>query len=262
MINKRYRKPHQYKKRKSIFHAKFLVFGFLLVLFSGAVFYGLFFWKVFWVEKVVVSGEEKISQEDIKFLVDGKLENKTLFLDTKSIFKVDTDQIKDDILTTFPQVASAEVRKSFFDTVNVEITERSAVAVWCGGGEKCFLLDEKGVIFEEASKDAELLLIETNQSPEEAVLGSMVVPQEKVSQVLTIQFKLNNLIQIPVTTAKILDERLDVLTREGWTIRFNLKGDLDWQITELKLALEKQISPEKRRGLEYIDLRFSRVYYK
>jgi len=55
---------------------------------------------------------------------------------------------------------------------------------------------------------------------------------------------------------------LDAETTEGWTVRFNLKGDLDWQVTELRLALEKQISPEKRKSLEYIDLRFSRVYYK
>lgn len=259
---KSYRKPHRYKKRKPIFRKKFLALGFLVLIAAGAVFYGLFFWKIFWVEKVVINGEEKIVRENIKSLVDGGLENKALFLDTKSIFAVDTDQIKADILAAFPQVASAEVRKSFFDTVNVEITERSAVAVWCYENKECFLLDEKGIIFEEASKDSGLLLIETDRTPEKVVLGATVVPQEKVSQALTIQFKLNNLLQISAVTAKILDERLDVLTRESWTIRFNLKGDLDWQMTELKLTLEKQISPEKRRELEYIDLRFSRVYYK
>lgn len=261
-MKKYYRKPHRYKKRKQIFSKKFLALGFLALAVTGIIFYGLFFWKVFWVDKVVINGEEKIVQENIKSLVDGQLENKALFLDTKSIFAVDTDRIKADILTAFPQVASVEVRKSFFDTVNVEITERSAVAVWCDKSEKCFLLDEKGVIFEEASKDAGLLLIETNQMPEEVILGETVVPQEKISQALIIQFKFNNLLQISVITARMLDERLDVLTREGWVARFNLKGDLDWQVTELKLALEKQISSEKRKNLEYIDLRFSRVYYK
>ncbi len=261
-MRRSYRKPHRYKKRKPILSKKFLVFGFLVLASAGVVFYGLFFWQVFWVEKVVINGEEKIVRENIKSLIDGRLENKALFLNTKSIFAIDADQIKADILATFPRVASAEVRKSFFDTVNVEIIERSAVAIWCDKNEKCFLLDEKGVIFEEAAKDSGLLLVETNQIPKEVILGETVVPQEKVSQALTIQFKLNNLLQISVVNAKILDERLDVLTREGWTVRFNLKGNVDWQITELKLALEKQISPEKRKSLEYIDLRFSRVYYK
>ena len=66
------------------------------------------------------------------------------------------------------------------------------------------------------------------------------------------------------TTGAVIvsEERLNVKTSEGWEIYFNTADDLDWQVQELALVLEKQITPEKRRNLEYIDLRFSRVYYK
>jgi len=55
---------------------------------------------------------------------------------------------------------------------------------------------------------------------------------------------------------------LDVKTAEGWEIYFNLEENLSWQLTQLYLLLERKISPEERRTLQYIDLRFNKIYYK
>lgn len=237
-----------------------MALGFLTLAVAGAAFYGLFFWQVFWVEKITISGEQKIAKEEISSLVEKNLENKVLFLKTKSILKIDAGQIKTDILNAFPQIASAEVKKSFFDAISVKITERIAAALWCENDD-CFLLDAEGVIFEEAPLDFGLILVETTQSPDGLFLGQTAVAQDKIAQILEIKSKLAEA-KIAIDKVVFSDGRLDVETSEGWTIRFNLKGDLDWQVIELKLTLEKQISPEKRKNLEYIDLRFSRVYYK
>jgi len=80
---------------------------------------------------------------------------------------------------------------------------------------------------------------------------------------LDIQDKLKNIAGVTTTRAIIVsEERLNIAVSEGWEIYFNTEGDLDWQIKELWIVLEKQISPEKRKNLEYVDLRFSRVFYK
>jgi len=258
---RQYRKPHRYKKRKPIFRKKFLAFGFLVLTAACAVFYGLFLGKIFWAEKIIINGEQKITKEEIEFLVSKKLENTVLFFKTKSILAVDGGQIKEDILNAFPRISEAKVTKDLFDTISVEITERTASALWCEN-ESCFLLDDRGVIFEEAPLDSGLMVIEADQSPGELILGGTVLPSDKIMQILAIKSKLAETLQISIVSVKLFDERLDVETTEGWMIRFNLKGDLDWQMTELKLTLEKQISPEKRRELEYIDLRFRSIYYK
>lgn len=259
-MRKYYRKPHRYKKSKPILRMKFLALGMLALIIVGGAFYGLFFWKAFWVEKIVVSGEQKITKEEINALVEKNLENKVLFLNTKSILKVDTGRIRADILSAFPQIASAEVKKSFFDAIDVLITERTAVALWCES-KNCFLLDNEGVIFEAAPADSGLTVIESAEPSGELSLGKTVLEKDKLAQILQIKSKLAEA-KIAIDKAVLSDGRLDVETSEGWQIRFNLKGDLNWQVAELNLVLEKQISPEKRRGLEYIDLRFSRVYYK
>ncbi len=56
--------------------------------------------------------------------------------------------------------------------------------------------------------------------------------------------------------------RLNAKTSENWSAYFDLKENLDWQLVKLELLLKKELSSDKRAGLEYIDLRFSKVYYR
>jgi len=81
--------------------------------------------------------------------------------------------------------------------------------------------------------------------------------------ILQIQGNLKDNFQINVKEAAIsLPERLNIKTSENWQIYFNLESDINLQITKLNLPLKEEISPEKRENLEYIDVRFSRAYYK
>ncbi|MEK7503591.1 MAG: FtsQ-type POTRA domain-containing protein [Patescibacteria group bacterium] len=266
MTDRHYRKPHRYKKRKPILRKKFLALCFLILIAACAIFYGLFLWKIFWVEKIIVSGEQKTTKEEIESLVSKRLENAVLFFKTKSILAIDRGQIEKDILEAFPGISEVKISKSFFDAISVQITERTAVVLWCEN-DRCFLLDNQGVIFEPVSEtDSEtklsLTMITKLSLGETFALGQTVIAKDELAQILEIKSQLTETVKIAVDNAVVSDGRLDIETAEGWLIRFNLKGDLDWQMTELKLALEKQISPEKRKNLEYIDLRFSRVYYK
>ena len=261
MVKKYYRRPHRYKRKKSIFRNRFFWLGILAFIIFGAVFYFLLFSKVFQVEKIIVTGEEKVSKEEIEFLVEKRLASKILFFKTKSIFLVNLKEIRKDILNSFPQIAEVEIRQGFFDAVNIVVIERSGAAVWCQE-EDCFLLDNQGVIFEEVLETKPgLVLIKTK--PGLGELGETIIEKEKLTQILEIKSKLAESLETFIKEVSLIsDERLNVKTSEDWEIYFNLKGDLDWQITELSLVLEKQIPPEKRGELEYIDLRFSRVYYK
>ena len=163
MIDRHYRKPHRYKKKKPLLSKKFLAFSFLISIVVCAIFYGLFLWKILWVEKIIINGEEKITKEEIDSLVAKRLENNVLFFQTKSILAVDGGQIRDDILNTFPGIGEVRVSKRFFDTINVQITERAPSALWCES-ERCFFLDEEGIIFEEALANSEFIIIEDDNS--------------------------------------------------------------------------------------------------
>lgn len=260
MAKRHYRKPHRYKRKKPIFRKRFFGLGILGFVVLVTLSYCLFFLEVFQIEKIIISGDDKVAKEDIEFLAEQRLENKILFFKTKSIFAVDLAQIKRDILNQFPQIAEVEVSRGFFDAVNIVVKKRQSLAQWCG--ERCFLLDQEGIIFEEIFEARPgLVLIKTLSGSAE--LGERVIEKESLSQVFELKAEIEEKMEILIEEAFLAsEERLNLKTFEGWEIYFNLKGDLSWQITELKLVLEKQISPQRRDELEYIDLRFSRVYYK
>ena len=239
---KRYRKPYRLKRKRPIWKNRFFRPGILVLILLGGFFYFLFFSEFFQIKKIIVTGEKEVSKEDIKSLVP-----------SKNIFLVNTKEIKKAILDKFPQISAAEIHRGLFDVLNIVVTERVAKAVWCEQ-DQCFLIDGDGVAFKEAPPETDLIKI---------FGGKDLVEKEKIGQLLEIQSKLKEKLNIPTTEAFLVsDERVNIKTADGWDVYFNLKGDLDWQIRELSSVLEKEIPPEKRGNLEYIDLRFSRVYYK
>jgi cell division septal protein FtsQ len=264
---KTYRKPYRVKRKKSIISYRFLWLGTLFFFIILAIFYFLFFSEVFQIEKVIVTGEEKVAKEDLELLVEKKLEKKILFFKTKSIFAVDTQNIKEDILNNFPSIAEVEISRGFPDALNIVVVERLGLTIWCQE-EQCFLLDGEGVIFASAGNDIpdgveeipKKVRIIDQQNINSLKLGDKVIEKEKLNQILDIESKLKDNLKIPLTAFEIISkERLNIGTLEGWEIYFNSEGDREWQLTKLRAVLEEEILPENRKNLEYIDLRFGNL---
>lgn len=240
---KSYRKPYRVKRKKPILRNRFFRLGILVLAVIGPIYYFFLFSNFFQIKNIIITGNSAVSEDNIK-----------AFIPVKNIFLINADNIKKDILENFPQVAVIEISKALPSALNVAVEERLAKAVWCEA-EKCFFVDDEAVIFGEADGNAGELIKITG--------AKEMLNKEKIAQILEIQGKLAHQLSVTTTQAIIVsNERLNIKTFEGWDIYFNSKGDLDWQLQELGLILEKQISQSKRMNLEYIDLRFSRVFYK
>ncbi len=290
---KLYRKPHQYKRKKSILKNRFFWLSILFLIFLSSVFYFLFLSQTFQVGKIIVlrqtqdnpepvewvaAGEKKVSKDELKSLIEKNLGNKILFFDTKSIFLVNLNGLRKNILNDFPQIAGVEIKRKFPDTLDFIVTERAVTADLCQG-EKCFLLDNEGVIFAlqalaflpavasaEAGAEAKGIPSETNlikiideQNREPFKLGEKAIEKEDLSKILAVSSKLSDF-KIPVKEFLIVSgEKLEVLTSEDWKIYLSLRADIDWQMTKLRAVLEEKIPPENRKDLEYIELRFGNL---
>jgi len=57
-------------------------------------------------------------------------------------------------------------------------------------------------------------------------------------------------------------ERINLLVKEGWQIYFNPRKDAESQIIRLLAVIKEDSFREKRKNLEYLDVRFTRVYLK
>ena len=253
---KKYRKPYRIKKKKSIFRSHFFWLFILTLIFLGGIFYLLFLSPFFQVREIKISGNEKVSSEQILSQVQKKIEQKLLFFTTRSVLLVNSKQIKKEILENFPQITEVYFKRKFPAILELKIEERKPIAIF-NFKESYFFIDKKGVIFKEVSEDkSSLPEIKDSLLTEKPKLGERVVEEELISKILKISSELENLKVKIVEVEIVSDEKINLKTSQDWKIYFDPKKDLNWQLRKLKAVLETEIPLESRQDLEYIELRF------
>ncbi len=259
---RRLRRSHRAKPKRHILKNKTL-WSFVLLAISVAAFsYDFLFAPFFQIKEIVVSGNKDIAAFDIQKRVADGAKTNLFLISTRSIFLFQSDKTTNALLVDFPQLSSASFKRLWPDRIAVNVFEREAEGLWCES-EKCFLLDKDGVIFQEwASQDANILTLRNTADDVATRLGGAVLSAEKLSQILTLQDEFKAFNQEIKEVFFMPEDRINIKTSENWEVYFTLPIDISWQMTRLKLVLEKEIPAEKRPELEYIDLRFSKVYYK
>jgi len=257
-----YKKPYRLKKKKSILKSRFFWLTILILIIIGTIFYFLIFSSVFQIKEIKISGNQKVSNENLQEKISPQLTKNFWRFSSRSIFLTNLSEIKENLFKDFPQIAEINLKRKFPNSLILEIEERRPEAIWCSNN-LCFFVDKEGIIFEEIS-EIPLNNIEIKELREKKLeLGEKVLEKEILDSIKTIETKLKENLKINIEEFIISsEERLNVKIKENWEIYFNLRKDINWQITELGLILEKEIPLERRGDLEYIDLRFDRVYYK
>ena len=247
MKNQRFRKPYKIKRRKSILRNSFFWIGILIVSLVILLVYFLFFHSFFEIKNIEISGNNKVKTEQISNLIE-----------KKNIFLFNKKEARGKILNNFPEIVEVIIKRNLPATIKIEIEERKPVALICQND--CFFIDKKGIIFEKTENN-EILKIKNLTLNQELKLGEKALEKEQLDKFLKIESNLKQDLGIKTDLIELVSEkRLNVYISEGWQVYFDLQGDIDWQLVELKTILEKEISLEEREKLEYIDLRFDKTY--
>jgi len=243
---RRYKKSYRTRKKRSVFNIlknKFFWLGLLFfIIFSGLTYFFIFS-SVFQIKNIEVLGTEKTSEEEIRIIVSNN---------AKNIFLADLEEIDRILLERYVQIGNVDIKRDFPDVLLVQIEERKPVAV-ISKYEGYFFIDKEAVIFEEIlEKPLEMLILKSEED---------LIQKEQLDQALKINSVLKNDLKIPIKEILIKSEkRIDVETIEGWNIYFNPKKDLDPQLEEFGILLKEKISLKDRENLEYVDLRFEKIY--
>ena len=260
MMKKIYRKEYRFKKKKSIFKNRFFWLTIFILIFLGGGFYLLFLSPLFQIKEIKVSGNQNIPNAKLRELIEPTLEKSIWSFSSRNIFLVNSREIEKETLEKFPQIFEVEIKRKLPNLLIVNIKERTPVAIFLINDQK-FFIDREGIIFEEDFKNGiNLFQIESLISQNQPKLGERVIPKEIISLILEIEFKLREVLEIfPAEIILVAEERVNVKTSEGFEIFFNLKGDIEWQLAKLQAVLAKEIPPENRKNLEYIDVRFGNL---
>ena len=243
------RKPYRIKKKKPFFRNKF--FWIFISSITAAIFivYVLFFLSFFQIKEFIFLNEFDKNNEIRNLITE---ENK------KSIFLFDEEKMEKYLLEKYIILENAHINRKFPDKILIDLKLREGIAIFISE-DNAFLMDKDGIIFKKAEAN-NLFKIKTVNN-HSFNLGERVI-NEELETILYLKSELEENLKIPLEEMAITENRINVKTKQGWDIYFSLRKDLDLQITELGLVLEKKISPDERGNLQYIDLRFEKIYYK
>jgi len=285
MASKRYKSQRRLKPKQSllkkILKNRIFWFGLVGILLTGGAAYGIFFTPFFQIEHIVISGNEKIPAESLRGIVQTHLARKFLLFELNHFLLANTSAAAEAMKAAFPEIESADVQKEFPNSVLVKVRERQGVASWCqqrnytvevADGEEtkrsvrqCFALDTHGVIFEEKEPEGEMILSKSDGGA--VSVGEEAIDSELLKYILDFSQQLDasalfGEVGLRVSSAVVVSkERVNAEISEGWEIYLNPVENIDWQVTKVKLVLEKEIPSAKRPFLEYIDLRFGDQAY-
>jgi cell division septal protein FtsQ len=263
MKKRRYKKPYRAKRKKPFFYSKsFWFFTFFLFLGGGLAWF-LCFSPVFEVKMVEVSGDGKVNNGECQKIIEGMAEKRVAFLSSKSIFLFDLDRASREILSKFPQIQNINIQRKFPGEIYASLEERKPAATFNWRDSRYFSIDESGVIFEESRKTSDSFELKKNDESGDVKAGDKVFDSAFLVKILRFKADGENKLGLKFDQGLVVtDERVNFKTKEGWEIFINPQKDIDWQFTKLDAVVLDESFKTKRSELEYVDLRFTRVYLK
>ncbi len=234
---------------------------------------------------VEITGNKVLESGAIEEVVRDKIAGYYLWFFPKANFLLYPDEkIAAELAERFKRLESISLNLKDFKTLEVYVTERIPVYMWCGESlasakEKCYFMDEIGYIFDEApyfSGEVYFKFYGKLSAESESPLGLYFAP-ENFARLASFKKLVEKMGLKPAVF--YLDEKGDarmylpsfagpVLERKtGPEIIFNIEDDLSKVAENLQSILSTEPLQtdfkKKYSSLLYIDLRFgNKVYYK
>jgi cell division septal protein FtsQ len=259
------------KRKKTIFQYPAFWLTIVFTFIGSGLFYLICFSSVVQIKNIriekemidVSPGINLISDQiiqDINILVEKEITKKIFSKEIRSILLVDNKNIIKKITTQFPEIYQIDIEKKFSQGfINFYLSRKRGLARWCQE-DSCFLIDKLGIIFSQTSEiDQELFKITKPSDQDELVINRKMIESSDLVKILDIYSKIDKTDDLKLTIKEFeieSEEKINLITDQGWKIYINPKGDIDWQLTKLKASL-KEVTFDNRKKLEYIELRFN-----
>jgi hypothetical protein len=272
------------KRRWKRLRAFFVAFLIAIILTSVVIFIRN---PLFLIKDVSVSGTQVIHDNDVKKVTEDSLSGFFAWLLPKrSSFLFNKNKLEEKLEVAFPRIAKVVVSKEGYKKINIEITERSSVYLWCEDSpsgpiintENCYYVDDTGYIFSKAPFFSGTIYFRffgprENLKEDGSVVGTQVFMPDDMARVVRFKESLEEAGLMPIGLSLYEDKSeasffiFDGSKSIPPRIIFNVKDDLVALAENVKVAivaepLASRILNEKD-SLLYLDLSYDgKVYYK
>jgi cell division septal protein FtsQ len=235
----------------------------LWAVFFMTVVYILFASSFHSITDISISGTDAVSDERIEVFFRDRMSGKRIGVFPKdNFFLLSSSEAEHALLEYFPKLRSVEIRKRFPGRIEVAVSERDRIPLWCVSGS-CFLLDDAGKArdarFAESPENESFLFRVEDSGARVVAFGEQVLDERTLSRILGLEreIRISGMVGIvprAVTPSRVSGE-FRFTTVEGWDIMTTVDPDPTTIVASLRLVLEKEIPEEKRTKLRYVDLR-------
>lgn len=249
------------RKKQIIF---FFIFCVLVGVFVGGLSL-LSYHPRLLVQSISVVGAKDIPEKQILRFVESTLFNgSNSFFARQNIYLFPSEEILEGLKTRFPRIKSADLSRDSFtgQALTLTILERGARAHWCSDTDGCFLMDDAGFIFAQATTAARMLVFNGPLFDASAPIGQIFLAahmRTTLEFAERLQWKGFEPERIVVEDSRDYSIHL----AEGFILRSSFTDSPVALIRNLELIMASAPLRDKEASLEYVDLRFgNRVYYK
>lgn len=244
----------------------------LWVSFFGTVVYLVLFSSYLTLQEPSVIGLKNIRSDMFRSTIDDIVNQKYFGLFSRNrYFLVRPSSFEELLRKRYPLILEVEVRPIFPESLVINVKERESILLWCSG-ETCTHVQESGNVLpindayqEEENKSRTITIRDLS--------GKSLLPGDRITELELVTFpdelrqSLRDQFSLETTSEMTLSSRfaseLRVKTEEGWEIFFSTEIPVADSLEALELFFEKELQPERRRDLWYIDLRTeNRIFYR
>lgn len=259
------RSPRQARREQKRRIWKLVLLSILIFLAVSAAVYG-FSRPELRIERIEVSGSVRVPEASVVRVVKEALSGTYLgFIPKSHTLLYPHSALTQSLLRTFPTFANVSLSLESLAALRVSVIEREPRALWCIGGQDCFLMDETGFVFAPAEAGTEGLYYRLETSATTTSLGTFALEKSRLAGFVDF---LQQLERLGFDPEKLLLEEvggLEVVFRDGMRLLLN-NGDFERALTNLNALLaEHDLIPKEggRLGVSYIDLRYgNKIYFK
>ncbi|OQX51162.1 hypothetical protein B5M47_01845 [candidate division CPR3 bacterium 4484_211] len=227
----------------------------VLVLFACTVFL-LIRSDIFLVRHLKFQLEEK---SRIQVLSEEDLRDELSDCFAQSLLKLDTRFLENKLKERFLGLEEVFIQKKLPDTLIVNWRPRDGAAV-IRSGDRMFLVDRADFIFAEVDSELSRRCREAGVPVVEGEWGweikvGSTLKSSHIDEILKVVFELGKDSRVSLSRVYLKDTaELEVFSSDGWKAIFDLEKDVDQQIEDLKVVVNKM--GKENGGFREVDLRF------
>ncbi len=235
----------------------------IILIVVGGLIYFFLYSPLFWIERVEVSGLEKVKSENINRFIDDYRFGRDYYVFNRNNFWLFNKNKLKTIIFEHYYFEEFTIKKKLPNIILITLKEKESAINWLANN-LCYHLDLTGLAIEYCEENNGYLTINDLQN-QEIKIGESAIENKELqyivglySQTKKITERKLDLIQIEKT-----ENVLDLITKQGILLRFNSTLAVSEQVARLDTLLNQEEIKNNLEQMKYIDLRFGeKVYYK